>query len=118
MNKQAITITDAARRHIEDLLIQNPGQHLRISINSRGCSGHKYQYDLKPWDSAAAYDETIDWPGGRVVLDASSLLGMIGSVLDLHSDRFGSQLTWHNPMAFNHCGCGESFQLDWTQTAA
>ena len=38
-------------------------------------------------------------------------MALLGSELDLQITQFESQLVWHNPMAVNACGCGESFQL-------
>jgi iron-sulfur cluster assembly accessory protein len=106
-----IEVTAAAQAHVSAILSANPGKHLRVSINSQGCSGHKYQYDLCDWDSLGRWDEVIDWPGGRVVLDAKSLLGLMGSTLDLSVDIWATQLIWHNPQAQHACGCGESFAL-------
>lgn len=106
-----IDMTPAAQAHITTILGANPGQHLRVSISNRGCSGHKYHYELRPWDSAGPMDEIIDWPDGRMVIDGLSLFGLIGSRLDLREDRFETQLIWENPMAVNACGCGESFGL-------
>jgi len=109
--RSAVDITESAKAHIAAILANNPGKHLRVSINNRGCSGHKYEYQLRDWDDRAKFDETVDWPGGRLVIDGTSLLGLIGSELDLQTTQFESQLVWHNPMAVNACGCGESFQL-------
>lgn len=107
----AVEVTDAAKAHVSRILEGNPGKHIRVSINNKGCSGHKYQYDLADWDDVRPLDEVVEWPGGRLVIDGMSLLGLIGSRLDLRSDMFESQLVWLNPRAVNACGCGESFQL-------
>lgn len=109
--RSAVDITDSAMAHISGLLASHPGKHLRVGINDKGCSGHKYQYDLRDWDDMDTYDEVIDWSGGRLVVDAKAIMYMIGSTLDLQGDQFNSQLVWHNPFAQNACGCGESFQL-------
>ena len=109
--RAAVTLTESAQAHIADILANNPGKHLRVSINNRGCSGHKYEYELRDWDDRARFDEVVDWPGGRLVIDGASLMALIGSELDLQSTQFESQLVWRNPMAVNACGCGESFQL-------
>jgi len=109
--RSAVDITDAARAHIAAILARNPGKHLRVSVNNKGCSGHKYEYELRDWDETAKFDETVDWEGGRLVIDGTSLMALLGSELDLQTTQFESQLVWHNPMAVNACGCGESFQL-------
>ena len=109
--RAAVTLTESAQAHIGAILAHNPGKHLRVAVNNKGCSGHKYEYDLRDWDDTAKFDEVVDWPGGRLVIDGASLMALIGSELDLQSTQFESQLVWRNPMAVNACGCGESFQL-------
>ena len=109
--RAAVTLTESAQAHIAAILSGNPGKHLRVAVNNKGCSGHKYEYDLRDWDDTAKFDEVFDWPGGRLVIDGASLMALIGSELDLQSTQFESQLVWRNPMAVNACGCGESFQL-------
>jgi iron-sulfur cluster assembly accessory protein len=111
MKRAPIEITDAAKSYISKILADNKQQHLRVSISNKGCSGHKYEYQLMPWDQFEKLDEVVDWDGGRLVIDGMSLFGLIGSTLDLNTTDFESQLVWENPMSYNACGCGESFQL-------
>ena len=111
MIKAPVYLTEKAERYIAEILQQNPGKHLRVSVNNKGCSGHKYAYDLRDWDDRGKFDELVDWDGGRLVIDSSSLMSLLGSTLDLSETTFESQLVWDNPMAVNSCGCGESFQL-------
>lgn len=106
-----VYLTEKAENYIADILQQNPGKHLRVSVSNKGCSGHKYQYDLRDWDDHAKFDEVIDWDRGRLVVESSSLMALLGSTLDLEVTTFESQLVWDNPMAVSQCGCGESFQL-------
>lgn len=109
--KEAVTITPAAKQYISEVLKNNPGKHLRVGVDNRGCSGHKYAYELRDWDQFNKFDEVVDWVDGRLVLDSASILSVIGSILDLKTTEFESQLIWSNPLAINTCGCGESFQL-------
>ena len=84
---QAVTLTDQAKQYIAELLAANPGKQLWVSINNKGCSGHKYEYRLTDWDSQQRFDEVIDWPDGRLVIESKSLLGLIGSCLDLKQSQ-------------------------------
>ena len=117
MNKDAVSVTNAAKQHIGTILANNPGKHLRVGVDNKGCSGHKYTYSLREWDQYAKFDEVVNWDGGRLVIDGASILSLIGSILDLKTNQFESQLIWSNPLAVNLCGCGESFQLVSDQTA-
>ena len=111
MTKEPVTITTAAKQYISELLKNNPGKHLRVGVDNRGCSGHKYTYDLRDWDQYNTFDEVVNWENGRLVIDGTSIFSLIGSTLDLKTTQFESQLIWANPFAMNLCGCGESFQL-------
>lgn len=111
MNKDPVIITATAKQYITEILKNNPNKHLRIGVNNKGCSGHKYTYDLCDWDQYGKFDEVVEWDTSRVVIDGASILSLIGSILDLKTTEFESQLIWSNPLAINTCGCGESFQL-------
>lgn len=104
-------ITDEAKAYITDLLSQHPGKALGVLINDKGCGGHKYQWGLLPWDGAEQHDEVIDWPDGRLVIDAHSVMWMLGSRLVLESSPWDTRLAWVNPMVASTCGCGDSFSL-------
>lgn len=104
-------ISDDAKTYITELLAQHPGQCLGVLINDKGCGGHKYQWGLLPWDGAEQHDEIVDWPGGRLVIDAHSVMWMIGSRLELERSQWDQRLVWVNPMVSSTCGCGDSFSL-------
>jgi iron-sulfur cluster assembly accessory protein len=50
-----------------------------------------------------------DWGTGRFVVDAQSMLYVIGTQIDWREEVFGSQFEISNPNATAGCGCGESF---------
>lgn len=104
-----IYMTPAAEAYVTEILAKNPGKHLRVSVNNKGCAGHKYQYDLRDWDDIQKLDETVNWANGRLVIDGRSMMLLLGSTLDLHQTDFEQQLVWDNPMASSTCGCGASF---------
>lgn len=106
-----ITITESADRFVSSILRSNPGKSLMVGYNNKGCSGHKYTFDLIEDDQISINDEAIQVSGGKVVVGSTSLMGLLGSTLDLREDRFEQQLVWNNPFAVNQCGCGDSFQL-------
>lgn len=106
-----ITVTDVADEYVSSVLIANPGKFLMVGYDNRGCSGHKYTFDLLDESLIGPTDEVVNISHGSIVVPSRYLLGLIGSTLDLVGDQFGKHLEWHNPMAVNQCGCGESFQL-------
>lgn len=103
-----IEITASAQKQLNQLLINNPGKSILVSVNNKGCSGHSYQWDLVDPQDLKTFDEKITLDEGIFAIAASSMLKLWGSTLDYHSDRFGSQFVWQNPNVKNTCGCGES----------
>lgn len=109
MKLDVVTVTPAAREYINqrcdgDTLVS-------VRINNRGCSGHSYEYGLISRANANRFDEIIQWPGGGLVIDAASVMHVLGSVLDLKTSIMESYLHWENPNATDTCGCGTSFGL-------
>lgn len=108
MGTEVIRVTDAAREYISKHC-ENGKKVMRIAVNGKGCSGHKYDYSMVLPDQCHKLDEMISWPGGGVLIDGTSVMHLIGSTLDLRSDVFGQTLVWINPNAVGLCGCGKSF---------
>lgn len=109
MKRDPITITPAAEHHIGTYLSANPGKMLLIRVNNKGCAGHKYAYELIDADLVGADFDVIERAWGKVAIDKSSILWLLGSTLDLRTDSLGTQLSWNNPLAVGTCGCGDSF---------
>ena len=106
-----VNITEPANRYISSILDKNPGKSFLVGYDNKGCSGHKYTFELIDDARIGSHDETVDLSTGKLVVGATSLMGLLGSTLDLKQDQFEQKLTWTNPFAVNQCGCGESFQI-------
>jgi len=111
MMSNVITITEAAQGFIGNILKQNPGAALVVGYDNKGCSGHKYTFNLCMDEEIPADTDSVTIPEGRVVIAPWSVMGLLGATLDLHVDQFDQFLVWDNPMAVSSCGCGDSFQL-------
>lgn len=107
MGSAILSVTQAAREYISQHC--NGTLVMRVSVNNKGCSGHKYQYDLVDPSSLSKLDECISWDTGGIAVDAKSIIYLFGATLDLAVDVSGSRLIWQNPNATGLCGCGESF---------
>lgn len=110
MSKPLVTITAAAVEHLKNILT-DPTTALKVSIDSRGCAGHKYRYDLVKIQDKNPLDIEIHYDWGLILLDNTSFMYLLGSTLDMKIDGFNSSLVWTNPNAESQCGCGESFSL-------
>ena len=107
----AITLTTAAQQRITDLMSRAPEGAIgvRLSTPRRGCSGLAYSVDYVTEENA--FDEKIETPGGTFYVDGSSVLYLIGSIMDWREDDFAAGFVFENPNATGSCGCGESFTV-------
>lgn len=103
-------LTDTAVTRLEKLYAGGQqGKILRISVNTRGCSGMSYQMD---WvDAAGPTDEKVTSHGLTVLVDRKATLFLIGSVMDYQEDKLTRGFTFENPNEKGRCGCGESFHV-------
>lgn len=108
---EPFVLTEPAREQISRLLAKQPDRYaVRLSVLGGGCAGFKYDwgfYDNK--EDVGSGDHVIEWPGGRFVVDAVSIMYVMGTVIDWREAVFGSQFEISNPTAKSGCGCGESF---------
>jgi len=109
--RSVITVTESANDYVSGILETNPGMMLMVGYDNKGCSGHKYTFELVDQSSVGPNDEVVDLRHGSIIIPSMYLIGLLGSTLDLVVNQFDRYLQWDNPMATNHCGCGESFQL-------
>lgn len=105
-----MTLSDAAAARLERLYAGGQqGKYLRISVNTRGCSGMSYQMD---WvDEPGATDEVVKSHGQTVLVDRKATLFLIGTVMDYKEDKLTRGFTFENPNEKGRCGCGESFHV-------
>ena len=103
-------LTDAAADRLSRLYAKGQeGMLLRISVNTKGCSGLSYVMDWVP--AAGPGDEVVVDKGLTVLVDRKASLFLIGSEMDYKSDVLTSGFTFSNPNEKGRCGCGESFHV-------
>ncbi len=107
---QLMTLTDAAAERLRGLYGRGQqGMLLRISVNTKGCSGLSYDMTWVP--AAGPGDETVTDKGLVVLVDRKASLFLIGSVMDYEIKDLVSGFTFSNPNEKGRCGCGESFHV-------
>ncbi|MFT7518892.1 MAG: iron-sulfur cluster assembly protein [Kiritimatiellia bacterium] len=109
-NKSVIDLTSTARVEVQRLLglPENGGLGLRLGIMGGGCSGLSYALeftDQRDGDTIVSFDDF------QVYLDRKSTIYLSGTTVDHQAGLTGRGFVFHNPMATNTCGCGESFSL-------
>ena len=103
-------LTEAAAARLRKLYEgAEAGKLLRISVNTRGCSGMSYEMN---WvESPGPQDETVTSQGLTVLVDRKATLFLIGTMMDYREDKLTRGFTFENPNEKGRCGCGESFHV-------
>jgi len=104
-----VTITDDAKAHFENLLGEHNKSAIRFSVKSGGCSG--YTYDIDFTDEEEPGDEVTDLINGKFIVDAASVMFVLGVEIDWVTDMMGSSFRFINPNATASCGCQTSFSV-------
>uniref|UniRef100_A0A915EMQ7 Iron-sulfur cluster assembly 2 homolog, mitochondrial n=1 Tax=Ditylenchus dipsaci TaxID=166011 RepID=A0A915EMQ7_9BILA len=103
-----LQITPAAVAQLKK--VARDGEHLRIYVDSGGCSGFEYKLKMDGNPVNPAEDVLIEEQGAVVVVDKLSLDFIKGSKLDFVQDlmRSAFRIT-ENPLSTQGCSCGASF---------
>ena len=106
-----IRLTEAAARHVHDVLSEHgwQGYGLRFGLQDGGCSGYSYLLDFeeRPEDEDLVHEEH----GVKVFIHPLHLPFVQGTTLDWKDGQFESGFDIQNPHAKRYCGCGESFDV-------
>ncbi|KAK8809523.1 hypothetical protein WA158_000466 [Blastocystis sp. Blastoise] len=109
----AIVLTPAAVDRCKYLLNKKPqGTGIYLSTVTKGCNGHQYSLNYVKQGEEGPLDEVVEQDGIRVVIDADSIMYVIGTKIDFQENDFATEFVFDNPLATATCGCGESFSTD------
>ncbi len=105
-----MSLTGTAAERLRGLYAKGQaGMLLRISVNTKGCSGLSYDMSWVP--AAGPGDEVVTDKGVTVLVDRKASLFLIGSVMDYEVKDLSAGFTFSNPNEKGRCGCGESFHV-------
>lgn len=109
--KEDLSITDACVERMKALRAQNPGDAaaaLRVKVDSGGCSGFQYSFNL---DANTEEDDRVFTKDGvTIVVDEISMEFLKGSTIHYTEELIKSSFeVTENPNAESSCGCGNSF---------
>ena len=109
-----VTVTEAAKNHIVNVLNNMNKPYLVFGLKGGGCAGFEYFWEpaddeLYAKNGTPERDEIIELAEGKkLIVDCTSLVYTLGSVIDYKSDFVSSSLVVENPSAKSSCGCGTS----------
>lgn len=111
MEKPAVvTISEPAAARIRALVAAEPGcSGLRLSVTTRGCSGHSYSFQRV--SEPGKHDERVERDGAVVFVDPLAVMYVWGTEIGWKEDAMQAAFTFTNPNEAGRCGCGESFHV-------
>lgn len=107
--KQAVTLTEAAVRHVSKLMADSGKAGLRIGVKKGGCAGMEYVMDFV--DSVNDNDEVVEQDGAKVVIEPMAQMFLFGTEIDYKTSLIESGFQFRNPNVVDSCGCGESVRF-------
>ena len=107
--KQAVTLTEAAVRHVSKLMADSGKAGLRIGVKKGGCAGMEYVMDFV--DSVNENDEVVEQDGAKVVIEPMAQMFLFGTEIDYKTSLIESGFQFRNPNVVDSCGCGESVRF-------
>ena len=114
-NYSFCNITDACAQRLEQLVKKKSASHLRISVDSGGCSGFQYNMTIEPHSCIQPTDiiqrhHLIS--SAIIVTDEESINFLKGCTINYVSEiiKSGFMVT-ENHIAESACGCGSSFAV-------
>ncbi|KFD53088.1 hypothetical protein M513_06002 [Trichuris suis] len=104
-----LNVTDKCAERLRR--IANANELLRITVDSGGCSGYEYKFDLVK-EVNSDEDIVFERNGARVVVDKLSMQFLNGATVDYHEELIRSAFRIDtNPVAKQGCSCGASFSV-------
>uniref|UniRef100_A0A6T1KJX9 Core domain-containing protein n=1 Tax=Alexandrium monilatum TaxID=311494 RepID=A0A6T1KJX9_9DINO len=110
--KPPIQLHDGAVRKLKSLQEQQMPSVLRLTVNSGGCSGYSYAFDLVDAAEGTQGNIVVERDGARLVVDEVSLSFLEDCEVDYVEEMIRSSFqVVKNKLADSKCGCGSSFNI-------
>mmetsp|Transcript_14516 Transcript_14516/g.29497 ORF Transcript_14516/g.29497 Transcript_14516/m.29497 type:complete len:121 (-) Transcript_14516:106-468(-) len=112
MSQQPIRLHDGAVRKLKSLKEQQLPSVLRLTVNSGGCSGYSYAFDLVDAADSTSGTLVVERDGARLVVDEVSMSFLEDCEVDYVEEMIRSSFqVVKNKLADSKCGCGSSFNI-------
>lgn len=108
---KVMSLTDAAAERIRAVMAaaERPVAGLRVGVKNGGCAGMSYTMDYA--EAKNPLDEVVEDKGVTILIDPKAVLFLLGTEMDVKTDKFASTFVFNNPNQTSACGCGESVSI-------
>jgi iron-sulfur cluster assembly protein len=108
---KVMTLTEAAAARVREAIdaAERPIAGLRVGVRNGGCAGMSYTMDYA--EAKNPLDEVIEDKGVTILIDPKAVLFLLGTEMDVKTDKFASTFVFNNPNQTSACGCGESVAI-------
>jgi iron-sulfur cluster assembly protein len=108
---QVMSITDAAAERVRSVIASaaKPVAGIRVGVKNGGCAGMSYTVEYA--EQINPLDEVVEDKGVKVLVDPKAILFLLGTRMDVKTDKFSSTFVFENPNETSACGCGESVAI-------
>jgi iron-sulfur cluster assembly protein len=108
---QVMRLTDAAAERVREAMAaaEKPILGLRVGVKNGGCAGMSYTMEYA--EAKNPLDEVIEDKGVTILVDPKAVLFLLGTEMDVKTDKFASTFVFRNPNETSACGCGESVAI-------
>lgn len=108
---KVMSLTDAAAERVRAVIsaAEKPILGIRVGVKNGGCAGMSYTMEYA--EAKNPHDEVIEEKGVTVLIDPKAVLFLLGTEMDVKTDRFASTFVFNNPNQTAACGCGESVAI-------
>lgn len=111
--QQLITIQDSCLKRLKHIINDPDKQLLRIHVDTGGCSGFSYRFELVSDQKVKVEEDTVfEREQYKVVVNKSILPLISGSKIEYSDSLMKSSFEISNPIAETKCGCGTSFSVN------
>lgn len=110
---QLIDIKESCLNRLKQILDKPQEEYLRIQVETGGCSGFSYHFDIETNNKLDPNEDLIfERDNYRVVVNKEVLTYMKGSAIEYAESLIKSSFQVVNPIAETKCSCGSSFSID------
>jgi iron-sulfur cluster assembly protein len=108
---KVMSLSDAAAERVRAAIeaADRPIAGIRVGVKNGGCAGMSYTMEYA--EEKAPHDEVIEDKGVTVLIDPKAVLFLLGTEMDVKTDKFTSTFVFNNPNQTAACGCGESVAI-------